>query len=45
MVHVHVDRIALKVFYLILIKRRTVAPPRERNSLDLVKIGVELTSK
>ena len=38
MVHVHVDRIALKVFYLILIKRRTVAPPRERNSLDLVKL-------
>lgn len=45
MVHVHVDRIALKVFDLILIKRRTVAPPRERNSLDLVNIGVELTSK
>ena len=38
MVHIHVDRIALKVFDLILIKRRTVAPPRKRNALDLVKL-------
>ena len=38
MVHVHVDRIAQKVFDWILIKRRTVAPPRERNALDLVKL-------